>query len=148
MNIFDGNAIIYCEGAFNTPNGKTTHDIIHFAKRYKVISVIDSVYAGKDAGKVLDGVKSNIPIFASLNEAFIYAEKHDQKPEYAIVGLVTNEENFPEKAKVFVKNAIVLGLHVDSELHQYLMKDDNIIRLAVRHGVRIRDIRKLALSEQ
>ena len=51
----EGNAIVYCEGAFGTPNGKTAHGLVRFTKRYNVLSVIDSCHAGKDAGKMLDG---------------------------------------------------------------------------------------------
>ena len=49
------NAIVYCQGAFNTPNGKTAHGLVRFTERYRILSVIDSKYAGKDAGEVLDG---------------------------------------------------------------------------------------------
>lgn len=41
----DGTAIVYCEGAFNTTNGKTAHGLVRFTERYKVIAVIDSRYA-------------------------------------------------------------------------------------------------------
>jgi uncharacterized NAD-dependent epimerase/dehydratase family protein len=51
----DGNAIVYCEGAFNTPNGKTAHGLVRFCRRYRIVAVVDSRYAGRDAGDVLDG---------------------------------------------------------------------------------------------
>ena len=31
----EGNAIIYCEGAFNTTNGKTAHGLVRFTNRYR-----------------------------------------------------------------------------------------------------------------
>ena len=49
-SFLDGNAIVYCEGMFNTLNGKTAHGLVRFTKRYKILSVIDSRYAGLDAG--------------------------------------------------------------------------------------------------
>ena len=49
----DGKALVYCEGAFNTPNGKTAHGLVRFTERYHVVGVIDSKYAGQDAGEVL-----------------------------------------------------------------------------------------------
>ena len=49
----EGNAIIYCEGAFNTTNGKTAHGLVRFTDRYRVLSVIDSRYAGQDAGELV-----------------------------------------------------------------------------------------------
>jgi hypothetical protein len=52
----DGTALVYCEGAFGTLAGKTTHGLVRFTERYRVVGVIDSALAGRDAGAVLDGV--------------------------------------------------------------------------------------------
>ncbi len=41
------NAVVYCEGAFNTSNGKTTHGLVRFTERYKICAVIDSKYQGR-----------------------------------------------------------------------------------------------------
>jgi len=40
-NNLDGSAILYCEGAFNTTNGKTAHGLVRFTERYEVKDVID-----------------------------------------------------------------------------------------------------------
>ena len=69
----EGNAIVYCEGAFNTPNGKTAHGLVRFTKRYNVVCVIDSKYAGQDSGLVLDGKENNIP---EQFEEFYFALKN------------------------------------------------------------------------
>ena len=58
--IIDGTALVYCEGAYNTPNGKTAHGLVRFTERYKVLGVIDTRYAGQDAGEVLDGKPSGV----------------------------------------------------------------------------------------
>ena len=65
----EGKAIVYCEGAFNTPNGKTAHGLVRFTKRYHVIAVVDSRFAGQDSGKVLDGKENQIPVNADIDEA-------------------------------------------------------------------------------
>ena len=49
----EGNAIVYCEGAFGTTNGKTAHGLVRRSKRYRVLSVVDSKSAGVDAGSAL-----------------------------------------------------------------------------------------------
>ena len=49
----DGNAIVYCDGAFATTYGKTAHGLVRGTDRYRVLSVIDSKQAGRDAGAVL-----------------------------------------------------------------------------------------------
>jgi len=71
----DGNAIIYCEGAFNTPNGKTTHGLVRFTERYDVLSVIDSRYAGQDAGEILDGGMNMIPVYSTIQEGVEHLKK-------------------------------------------------------------------------
>ncbi len=71
----DGNAIIYCEGAFNTPNGKTAHGLVRFTERYDVLSVIDSRYAGQDAGEILDGGMNMIPVYSTIQEGVEHLKK-------------------------------------------------------------------------
>ena len=65
----EGNAIVYCEGGFSTLNGKTAHGLVRFTHRYRVLSVVDSHFAGQDAGAVLDGKPKGIPVFASVEDA-------------------------------------------------------------------------------
>ena len=43
--VLDGNAIVYCEGAFNTPNGKTTHGLVRFTERFHILSVVITSYS-------------------------------------------------------------------------------------------------------
>ncbi|HMV49566.1 MAG TPA: hypothetical protein PLD20_07575 [Blastocatellia bacterium] len=59
----DGTAIVYCEGAFGTPNGKTANGLVRHTARYNVTGLIDSTKAGRDAGEVLDGKPNGIPVF-------------------------------------------------------------------------------------
>ncbi len=65
----DGNAVVYCEGAYNTPNGKTAHGLVRFTERYRVLSVVDSRHAGGDAGEILDGVRNGIPVVSAIEKA-------------------------------------------------------------------------------
>lgn len=65
----DGSALVYCEGFFATPVGKTANGLVRFTARYKVVGVVDSTKGGRDAGEVLDGKPNGIPIFASFGEA-------------------------------------------------------------------------------
>ncbi len=81
-HVIDGPALVYCEGAFNTTNGKTAHGLVRFTERYNVAAVIDSRYTGHDAGEILDGKKNGIPVFASVDAAFEDAANRDLKPLY------------------------------------------------------------------
>ena len=138
----EGNTIVYCEGAFNTPNGKTAHGLVRFTNRYRVLSVVDSRYVGRDACEVLDGNASGIPIFGSLEQAVTEADSHPRPATHFVVGLAPDGGRLSSAAREDVKNAIIYGLNVDCGLHDYLSEDPEMMRLAARYGVKIRDIRK------
>lgn len=138
----DGNAIVYCEGMFNTLNGKTAHGLVRYTKRYCVLSVIDSRYAGQDAGEVLDGKAKKIPIFASLGQAVQMADSSNRPATHFVVGLAPDGGRLPTEARQDVSDAIAFGLNVDCGLHDYLSEDPELANLADRYGAKIRDIRK------
>ncbi len=134
-------AIVYCAGAFNTPNGKTAHGLVRFTERYEVLAVIDPHYAGKDAREVLDGVKTGIPVVKDLDEALEVARKRGGADVF-VVGLAPDGGRLPDAAREVVKQAVSLGLDVDSGLHDFLSDDPIISAMAREKNVRIKDIRK------
>ncbi|MCB9208410.1 MAG: DUF1611 domain-containing protein [Ignavibacteriales bacterium] len=138
----EGNAIVYCENAFNTPNGKTAHGLVRFTERYQVLSVIDSKYAGQDAGKVLDNKENGIPIYSNLKEAFEAAVNAKKNPTHFVIGLAPDGGRLPESTKDVVKSALKKKLNVDSGLHDFLSEDKELKSLAAHNEVTIRDIRK------
>lgn len=141
-DFMDGPAVVYCEGAFNTPNGKTAHGLVRFTERYKVTSVIDRAYAGRDALEVLDGKKSGIIVCKSLETALDHARTNGIEPKYFVIGLAPDGGKLPQEARAVVMDAINLGLHVDSGLHDFISDDPVFSEAAERSGSRIRDIRK------
>src|SRR3972149_6063439 len=134
----DGTAIVLCEGAFGTPSAKTAHGLVRYTDRYRVLGVIDSPWAGKDAGEVLDGQPRGIPVFRSLEEALQIREGI----QYLVIGFVPRGGRLREGYRPIVGAALRAGLHVDSGLHQFLGDDPEFARLAGAHGVRIRDVRR------
>ena len=135
----DGRALVYCEGAFGTPNGKTANGLVRFTARYEVCGVIDSTLAGQDAGDALEGRTAGIPIFASLDAALAGLES---RPAYLVIGLAPDGGQLPESARATVRKAIEKGLSIDSGLHQFLGEDPEFASLAALHNVRIRDVRR------
>ena len=135
----DGTAIVYCEGAFGTPNGKTANGLVRYTARYRVLGVIDSTCAGRDAGAVLDGTPNGIPIFAGLGAAI---EQLRSRPKYFVVGLAPDGGRLPEAARATVARAMELGLDIDSGLHEFLADDPEFIALAEHNNVTIRDVRR------
>ncbi len=138
----EGNAIIYCQGAYNTPNGKTAHGLVRFTHRYRVLSVIDARYAGQDAGQVIDEQPKEILIYGSVGQAVAAAREAGQAATHFVVGLAPDGGRLSLGARADVREAIQLGLNVDCGLHDYLSEDEEIAALAAQHGVRIRDVRK------
>ncbi|MDZ4747756.1 MAG: DUF1611 domain-containing protein [Saprospiraceae bacterium] len=134
-------AIVYCGGAFNTPSGKTAHGLVRFTERYEVLSVIDPAYAGLDARNVLDGIITGIPVVSSLQEAMSIADKNGGA-QVMVIGLAPDGGRLPDDAREVVKEAVQLGLDIDSGLHDFLSEDPAITALANEKKVRIRDIRK------
>ncbi len=145
----EGNAIVYCEGAFGTPNGKTAHGLVRFTKRYNVLSVIDSCHAGKDAGRMLDGKTKGIPIFSSIGEAYQSAGASGKRATHFVIGLAPDGGRLNQQARDDIKRAIELGMNIDCGLHDFISEDPILAPLALAHNVAIRDIRKPPpMSEQ
>lgn len=142
MKFPEGNAIVYCEGAFGTTNGKTAHGLVRRSSRYRVLSVVDSQRAGRDAGLILDGHALGIPVVRSLHAALILARSHKLRPTHFVIGLAPDGGRLPKAARVDVLSALEAGLHVVAGLHDFLGDDPELAATAERSGVSIRDVRK------
>ncbi len=138
----EGNAIVYCEGAFGTTNGKTAHGLVRRTRRYNVLSVVDSRSAGQDAGLILDGRPSGIPIVANVARAVEEADAAGRAATHFVIGLAPDGGRLSPQARGHVIEALELKLNVDSGLHDLLTEDEEIAGLAVRQGVEIRDVRR------
>lgn len=138
----DGKALVYCQGAFNTPNGKTAHGLVRFTERYEIVGVLDDKYAGHDAGEVLDGKPNGVPIFENLETAFERLEADNRLPKALVIGLAPDGGRLPGEAKSVIKEALKMGWNVDSGLHDFLTNDAVLTQMAAENNCRIRDIRK------
>lgn len=132
-------AIVLCEKYFGTSTGKTANGLVRYSKKYKIVGVIDSTKAGKDAGEVLDGRRANIEIFANLSYAL---EKLPKKPEWLIIGVATVGGYLPQEFRSTITEAIKEGINIASGLHEYLCEDGEFSKLAEEMGVQLLDIRK------
>ncbi len=138
----DGNAIVYCQHMFNTPEGKTSHGLVRFTERYNVLAIIDEKYQGKDAGEVLDNRPNGIMIFKDFNSAFNEFRAKNIEVNNFVVGLAPDGGRLPKEAKKEIALALEHGLNVDSGLHDFLTNDQELVALAAKHNCRIRDVRK------
>lgn len=135
----DGNAIVYCQGAFNTTYGKTAHGLVRFTRRYKILGVIDDTYAGEDAGQVIDGYPNGIPIYRGLEEALA---GNSGQVTHMVMGVAPDGGRLDSASRKAVIQALKQGLNVDSGLHEFLSEDPELMALAQTNGVLIRDVRK------
>ena len=138
----EGNAIVYCEGAFNTTNGKTAHGLVRYTKRYRILSLVDSHCAGHDTGVLLDGRANGIPVYAALEAAIEKSHRAGNPATHLVVGLAPDGGRLHAGARDDIRTAIQAGLHVDSGLHDFLTEDPELAAMAAQAGVLIRDIRK------
>jgi len=137
----DGKALVYANGAYNTPNGKTAHGLVRFTERYDIVGVIDYRYAEQDAGMVLDNKKNNIPVFMDFDEA-IKKLGDSNKPITLVIGLAPDGGRLPKVAKTTLKKALELGMNIDSGLHDFIYNDEELMAIAKENNCRVRDIRK------
>jgi uncharacterized NAD-dependent epimerase/dehydratase family protein len=144
----EGNAIIYCQDAFDTTYGKTAHGLVRFTRRYRVAAVVDRRLAGRDAGTVLDGKRLGIPLVADISKAVDLARESGRPATHLVVGLAPDGGRLKARERADILEAIVLGLNVDAGLHQFLSDDPQIAASADAMGVRVRDIRKPPPREQ
>ena len=141
----EGNAIVYCQGAFGTTNGKTAHGLVRRTRRYNVMSVVDARCAGQDALELLDGTPSGITVHGDVRSAFDAAHHSadgTRGPTHLVVGLAPDGGRLPAEARREIATALELGLNVDSGLHDFLSEDPELAKIAECSGVAIRDIRK------
>jgi len=132
-------AIILSEKAFGRTGGKTAHGLVRHSLRFKILGVVDSTRAGRDAGELLDGKKNGIMVYRSVKDAL---DRLPEKPDYLIVGVATVGGMLPREFRPAIKDALRSGVNVISGLHEWLALDPEFSRLAERHGATITDIRK------
>jgi uncharacterized NAD-dependent epimerase/dehydratase family protein len=137
----DGNAIVFCDGAFTSTYGKTAHGLVRRTRRYRVTAVIDSAVSGRDAGDVLDGKTNGIPLVADLNAALETSRVAGAPATHFVIGIAPDGGRLSPPIREAIEEAVSAGLNVDSGLHDFLNEDLPLSRLAAEHGVELRDVR-------
>jgi uncharacterized NAD-dependent epimerase/dehydratase family protein len=118
----EGRAIVYCDGAFGTPYGKTAHGLVRRTARYEIVAVVDSTLAGRDAGEALDGKFRGIPIVPDVDAAVADARERGHPATHLVIGLAPDGGRLPPD--------------------DFLSEDSELAELASEHGARIRDVRR------
>lgn len=132
-------AVVYCEGQFGEQDGKTANGLARHSERYEILSILDSTHAGSDAGVVLDGVSSGIPVLADLAEAIAHAGR---VPDYLICGIAPSDGLLTADQRVVLLDGIARGMHIVNGLHEFLSDDIEFAAAALQADVTITDVRR------
>ena len=120
--------LILAEGRSDDPHyGKTARGVLAYGAE-PVVAILDSTHAGE--------TYNGIPVVATVNDALCF------NPTTAIVGVATQGGRFPPAWRELLKNCIAKGLDLENGLHEFVADDAELVELAARHGVELRDLRK------
>lgn len=131
-------AIVLTAGMLDTNNAKTAHGLIRGSDRFTIAGVVDSSFAGRDAGEVLDGKPRNIPVYKSIKESVA----NSPNLKYCIIGVATKGGVIPDSMRVELREALNNGLCLVNGLHEYISDVPELAELARQKGLEIIDIRK------
>ncbi len=107
--------------------GKTMRGVVAYSP-HPTVAIVDSTRPGE--------TYEGIPIVASVQEGLQYG------PTTALVGVATQGGRFPPAWRELLKASIEAGLDVESGLHEFVSTDSELVELAARRGVELRDLRK------
>ena len=131
--------MVYCEGQFQSPDGKTAHGLVRYSEAYRIVAVIDSHCAGSDSGVLLDGVANGIPIVSDLEVAIAMAGGSLQT---LIYGMAPADGMFSPADRHVLLAALRAGIGLVNGLRDYLGDDQEFAATAAQHHVTIRDVRR------
>ncbi len=138
MQDLTGTACIISGDLLETVNAKTAHGLVRDSSRFKITGVIDTKAAGKDAGEIINGIHSDIPVTATFSEL----KKLKGIPEFAIIGMATKGGFLPESLYPTIKEVLNDGIDLINGLHQPLSDIPEFKEITDRTGAHIYDIRK------
>jgi uncharacterized NAD-dependent epimerase/dehydratase family protein len=120
--------LILAEGHSNDPHyGKTARGVIRYSP-HPTVALLDSARSGE--------TQEGIPIVGAVKDALCF------NPTTALVGVATQGGRFPPAWRELLKASIRQGLDIENGLHELLTDDPELVELAARHGVELRDLRK------
>jgi uncharacterized NAD-dependent epimerase/dehydratase family protein len=126
--VSDKRYLILAEGKSGDAHyGKTMRGVVAYSP-HPTVAIVDSGRAGK--------TYEEIPIVASVEEGLAF------EPDTALVGVATQGGRFPPAWRELLKESIAAGLDVENGLHEFLSDDPEMVELASKHGVELRDLRK------
>ena len=120
--------LILAEGKSGDPHyGKTARGVMRYVPE-QVVVLLDRARAGE--------TEQGFPIVGTVEEALAY------EPTTALVGVATQGGRFPPAWRELLRACVQSGLDLENGLHEFLADDAELVDLAARHGVELRDLRR------
>ena len=120
--------LVLAEGRSRDPHfGKTARGVIRYAPQ-DVVCVLDSQSEATEY--------ESFPLVRTVDDALRFG------PTTALVGVATQGGRFPPEWRALLEECIRAGLDVENGLHEFLTSDEELMRLAAKQGVELRDLRK------
>ena len=131
MNTRPDTAIVLANGLFEDPHAKTAHALVRGPSRYRILGVVDSSSAGKDAGELLDGMHRGIPIRESVAAALTAS---GPRPAHCVIGVATAGGVLSPEVYDSLVEAAEAGLVLVNGLHHLLADEPELVRLSAETG--------------
>jgi D-glutamate N-acetyltransferase len=120
--------LILAEGRSADPHyGKTMRGVVRYGAD-PVVAILDSERAGE--------THEEIPIVGTVDDALSFG------PTTALVGVAPTGGRFPPAWRELLKRSLSKGLDLENGLHEFVTEDPELVELARRHNVELRDLRK------
>jgi uncharacterized NAD-dependent epimerase/dehydratase family protein len=132
-------AIVITGGYLDTNSAKTAHGLIRGTDRFEIVAVIDEKHPGRDAGEILDGIKRDIPIYASITS---FVDSNAGPASHCIIGVATKGGVIPPSLRLELKEALQHNFNLVNGLHEYIADIPELATLATEKGLEIIDVRK------
>jgi len=107
--------------------GKTARGVLRYSP-HPTVAILDSTRAGE--------TRDGIPVVGTVDDALCF------NPTTALVGVATQGGRFPPAWRELIRSCVAKGLDVENGLHEFLTDDAELVELAARHQVELRDLRK------
>ena len=120
--------LVLAEGFSADPHyGKTMRGVLRY-RREDVVAILDSTRAGE--------TEDGFPVVGTVDDALCF------NPTTALVGVATQGGRFPPEWIDLLRSCVSEGLDIENGLHVFLGDDPDLVELARRHGVELRDLRR------
>lgn len=131
-------AIVLAGGCFGTLEGKVAHGLVRGGDRFTVRAVVDHTLAGRDAGELVTGIATGVPIVSTVSEAMMCAAD----ATVAVVGYAPHGGRLTAELRELLRECAAEGLDLVSGLHDYLSDDPELEDLVASKGSTITDVRR------